>query len=317
MCTCISINSYFGRNMDITHSFNERIIITPRNYIINYKVESPSIVHYAIIGIGNVTNNYPLYADAINEHGLGVAALNFPYFSYYHKQNKDKINLAPYELILYILSNFKNVKEVKEKINLINLVNINFSMNLKNTPLHYMVSDNIESIVIESTKNGINIYNNPFNILTNSPPFSYHKENIKNYLNLHNKDSINVINKSLKLNPISFGLGAFGLPGDYSSTSRFIKGFFIKSFLDFNKDEYYNIIQFYNCLDSIKMIKGCVYTKHGYEYTRYTSIYNLSKGILYYKTYDDYRIYSMNLFNNNLNNNELIIYEFNIDSKIK
>ena len=32
MCTCISINSYFGRNMDITHSFNERITLIAGGY---------------------------------------------------------------------------------------------------------------------------------------------------------------------------------------------------------------------------------------------------------------------------------------------
>ena len=35
------------------------------------------LTHYAIIGMAYVQNDYPLYYDAINEKGLGVAGLNF------------------------------------------------------------------------------------------------------------------------------------------------------------------------------------------------------------------------------------------------
>ena len=33
--------------------------------------------HYAIIGMAHVAGDYPLYYDAINEKGLGMAGLNF------------------------------------------------------------------------------------------------------------------------------------------------------------------------------------------------------------------------------------------------
>ena len=33
--------------------------------------------HYAIIGMAHVSGDYPLYYDAMNEKGLGIAGLNF------------------------------------------------------------------------------------------------------------------------------------------------------------------------------------------------------------------------------------------------
>lgn len=311
MCTCLLIkdnNTYFGRNMDITHSFNEKIIITPKNYLFKFKKEKNINSHYAMIGIGTIVNNYPLYAEATNEYGLSIAGLNFPSNCNYYNIDNNKINLAPYELVLYLLGTCKNIKEVKKSLTNINIININFSKLIKLTPLHFMVSDKNKSIVIETLKEGMKVYDNPFNILTNNPPFDYHMNNIKNYLNLHNKDSINNINKNLKLEPYSFGQGAYGLPGDFSSSSRFIRAFFTKSFLQINQEDNV-IIQFFKCLDSVSMIKGNVLTNYGYEYTRYSSCINVNKGILYYKTYNCPLIYSIEMYKENLEDNKLIFYE--------
>ena len=71
--------------------------------------------HYSIIGIGTIINNYPLYADAINEHGLAFAALNFPNNAYYYNEDIDKINLAPFELCIYLLCKYKSIKDVNNE----------------------------------------------------------------------------------------------------------------------------------------------------------------------------------------------------------
>lgn len=307
MCTCINIianNTYFGRNLDLEYSFNEMIIITPRNYEIKFKKEKTLKTHYALLGIGTIIDNYPLYADVINEEGLAFAGLNFPDNCTYLTFNKDKTNLAPYELPLYILGQCMNVKEALEWLENINIINLPFSSDVSLTPLHFMISDLKESIVIESRDNNIYIHHNEFNVLTNNPPFEYHQNNVINYLSLHNSDPINNLLPSLK--PYSNGLGALGLPGDFSSSSRFIKALFVKNNLVLNNDDNFNINQFFKCLESVSMIKGTVLTKLGYEYTRYTSCYNLNKKVLYYKTYDNSQLREISLFDFNLDDSQLI-----------
>ena len=107
MCTSILIKnkcSYFGRNMDLDYSFNELALIIPRNFKIKFKETDSIDNHFAIIGIGTIIDNYPLLADASNEKGLAIAALNFPSNAAYYEKVNGKINLAPYELMLYLLA---------------------------------------------------------------------------------------------------------------------------------------------------------------------------------------------------------------------
>lgn len=287
MCTCINLigkNTYFGRNMDIDASFGEKIIFVPRNYKINFKKEKTLEKHYSILGIGTVVNDYPLFADAINEYGLGFAGLNFVNNAYYYKVDKNKENYAPYELPLILLSTCKSIKDVKKLLKKINIVDIDFDKGIKNALLHFMIGDKNGSIVIETTLDGMKVYDNPFNVLTNNPPFPFHKENVCNYMQLHNDLPKNNLMKDYELKSFCLNQGAISLPGDFSSPSRFIKCLYVKNNLVLNNDDT-DIIQFFKCMDSVSMPLGSVKTEKYYAYTYYTSCYNLNDGALYYKTY--------------------------------
>ena len=80
MCTAsnyITKNHYFGRNFDYEISYNERVCITPRNFIFSFRLIDDIKTHFAIIGITAGIDEYPLYYDACNEKGLSIAGLNF------------------------------------------------------------------------------------------------------------------------------------------------------------------------------------------------------------------------------------------------
>lgn len=86
MCTSIAMNTedfYFGRTMDIEYSFNEKVVFTPRNYPIAFRRNDTLRRHYAMLGMASVVEDYPLYAEAVNERGLCIAGLNFPDNAYY------------------------------------------------------------------------------------------------------------------------------------------------------------------------------------------------------------------------------------------
>ena len=73
MCTCITYQTdefYFGRNLDLEYSFGEQIVITPRNYRFPFEGNEDGKNHFAMIGMANITDHYPLYAEAANEKGL-------------------------------------------------------------------------------------------------------------------------------------------------------------------------------------------------------------------------------------------------------
>lgn len=302
--------------MDLDYSFNEKAIIIPRNYKINFKKTKSITSHFAIIGIGAIVDDYPLLAEASNEKGLAIAALNFKNNATYYLEKEDKINLAPYELMLYLLAKCENITQVKLVLNNINVVDINFNENVKNTSLHFMVSDLYHCIVIETLKDKMYVYDNPYNVLTNNPPFNYQIHNLNNYMNLGVKDPINNFDSNLKFNTYSLGLGALHLPGDYSSSSRFVKTLFIKNNMEMFNNEFDNVKAFFNCLESVKMIKGIVLTDKGYEYTRYTSCINLNKLLLYYKTYDNPYINVIDMYLEDIDSSKLIHHELITSFKI-
>ena len=187
MCTAISFKTkdhYFGRNLDLEYSYEESVTITPRNFSFHFRKEREFKKHYAMIGMALVVDDYPLYFDAANEKGLCMAGLNFLNNAVYHPENKEKINITPFELIPYILGICKNVSEVRCLLSEINIVNINFSEELPLSPLHWIISDRHSSITVESTKEGVKIYDNPYGVLTNNPPFDFHLHNLTQYLNL-------------------------------------------------------------------------------------------------------------------------------------
>ncbi len=81
MCTAITYKTndfYFGRNLDVERSYNERVVITPRSFELKMRCVESLKTHYAIIGMATVIDNFPLYFDATNEKGLSIAGLNFP-----------------------------------------------------------------------------------------------------------------------------------------------------------------------------------------------------------------------------------------------
>lgn len=314
MCTAVSYRSkdrYFGRNLDLERGYGESVVITPRNYEFKMRCVNSLTTHYAMIGMATVVNNVPLYYEATNEFGLSMAGLNFPGNACYYDIQNDKDNVAPFEFIPWILGQCKNINEVKECLNRMNLVNINFSEQLPLSPLHWMISDLNCSIVVESVKEGFKIYDNPFEVLTNNPTFDYHMMNMNNYMGLTVGPANNKLNKNIQMNNYSLGMGAIGLPGDYSSASRFVRATFVKENSVSNEDEKSSVNQFFHILDSVAMPKGCVWTPHGFEYTRYSSCCNVNKGIYYYKTYDNFEIQSICMHDFDLNLSNLISYEVN------
>lgn len=87
MCTSMTFktkDNYFGRTLDIEYSFDEKIIITPKNYEFKLKNYNDFKTKYAFIGAATIIDGYPLYAEATNEKGLSIAGLNFPENAFYH-----------------------------------------------------------------------------------------------------------------------------------------------------------------------------------------------------------------------------------------
>lgn len=312
MCTAANYITergvFFGRNYDYEISFHENIYVTPRNFPLAFRYvqhldDDQLNNHQAMIGVATgIIRDYPLYYDAANESGLCMAGLNFANNAVYNDYCDKLVNIAPFELIPYVLTNAENVKEAKKVLSDVNIIDVDYSSNLPNSPLHWMISDvDGKSIVVEPLKNKLKIYKNDIGVLTNNPPFDYQKNELNKYMGLSVKNPSNDF--GIELNEYSRGMGAYGLPGDYSSTSRFIKASFVRA--NSKSIPYYEMEQFFKILESVQQPRGLTLVNDSdYEYTIYSSCYN--DGFLLYKTYLDNDIKSDHINNYNLNSQKLI-----------
>ena len=311
MCTAVSFvsdNHYFGRNLDLEYCYQEAVTITPRNYRFHFRNKEKFYTHLAMIGTTTVANGYPLYYDATNEAGLSAAGLNFPGNACYGTMEAGVYNIAPFELIPWILGQCHTIADAKSLLSKTNLVGIPFSADYPLTDLHWFFADKFGSITVEPLKNGLCITDNPVGVLTNNPPFDYHLHNLKNYLHLSEKEPENHFAPQLNFKPYSRGMGAVGLPGDLSSASRFIKATFTKLHSVKPKEESAAVRQFFHILGSVEQQEGCVKVGKGYEKTIYTSCCNTDKGIYYYTTYENSQISAVDMHKVDLDSSELVSF---------
>ena len=321
MCTAVTYKTkdfYFGRNLDYEFSYGDEVTITPRNFRLSFKEEGKINSHYAIIGMAYVTENYPLYYDAINEKGLGIAGLNFVGNAVYHEKEDGKYNITPYEFIPWILGQCSNVREAKQLIKNMNFLNKPFSDKLPLSQLHWIIADSDEAITVEPVEEGIKVYGNPVGVLTNNPPFDKQMFNLNNYMYLSNESHENTFAPQLNLESYSRGMGAIGLPGDLSSQSRFVRASFVKMNSISGNSELESVGQFFHILNSVEQQRGCCHLGDGkYEITIYSSCCNATKGIYYYTTYNNHQITAIDMNKENLNSEIIVRYPIIEEEKIK
>lgn len=315
MCTAVSFvtkDHYFGRNLDYEFSYEEAVTVMPRNY--KHAVRRNMGNRYAMIGMAYVVEDYPLFYDAVNEKGLGMAGLLFPGNAIYsHEKKRKKDNVASFEFIPWILGQCANVEDAEKILGRIHLTDEAFSAELPPTPLHWIIADRDRTIVVEAVADGLKVYDNPVHVLTNNPTFDFQMFNLNRYMALSAGEPENEFAKEAGLTPYSRGMGALGLPGDLSSTSRFVKAAFTRMNSVCGEAEEESVSQFFHILGSVWQQKGCVRMERDdgkvvYEKTIYSSCCNATKGIYYYITYDNSCIMAVDMHKENLDGDTLVSY---------
>ncbi len=283
MCTAMTYKScdrYFGRTLDYEVSFGESVVNTPREYPLVFRELPPISSHYAILGMATVAEGIPLYYDAVNENGLAMAGLLFSGYGVYAPFDEGKKNVASFELIPWVLGQCADLRDVRLLLEQSNIRDLSFSEKLPATPLHWMIADRSRVMVAEPLKEGLKIYENPAGVLTNSPPFDQQLLRLDDYNRLTPGAT----------RGHSRGLGAYGLPGDWSSSSRFVRAAFARLYGRCGPDEAESVSHFFRLMQTVAVPKGCVRLDSGDAHTLYTSCCNQDRRIYYYSTYSDPRI---------------------------
>ena len=320
MCTAVTYQTrdfYFGRTLDYEFSYGDEVTITPRGYAFAFRHAGRLEHPYAMIGMAHVAQDYPLYYDAMNEHGLCMAGLNFVGSAAYADVIPGRENVAQFELIPYLLGQCASVAEARDRLARLNLVGTPFSAQLPAAQLHWLLADQHQAVVIESMADGLHIYDNPVGVLTNNPPFPQQLFQLNNYMSLSPRQPENRFAPQLPLAPYSRGMGALGLPGDLSSASRFVRVAFTRMNAVSGDSEAESVSQFFHILGSVEQQRGCCEVRDGqYEITLYTSCFNAARGIYYYATYENRQITAVDMHRENLNGSALIRYPLITEQQI-
>lgn len=311
MCTAVSLKTrdhYFGRNLDLEYRFRERVTITPRRFSLRFSRMPQMNTHYAMIGMASVMDGYPLYYEATNERGLSMAGLNFPESAYYPPEKTDADNVSPFELIPYVLAQCDTADEAHALLARTHLADIPFSQSLPLTPLHWIIADGSRAIVVEPTRSGLQVIDNPTGVLTNEPPLDQQLMLLAHCTALSPEQPPSHFGRDIALTLPSRGMGALGLPGDLSSSSRFIRAAYMKAYSLCGSGEAESVGQFFHILSSVRHIRGSVLVGGKPEITLYSSCCNANRGVYYYTTYGNSRISAVDMHKENLDAEKLISY---------
>ncbi len=179
--------------------------------------------------------------DGINEKGLSCAG-------FYHMGTEtyssapyrtDQRNVSDMDFISWVLGRFVSVKELRDALAIPEIVHVRqFDVTLFGIPitkpekfpqLHYKVTDKTGASIIIEFIDGKPVITDSIGVITNNPTYDWQLTNLKNYVNLKadNYESVTVLGKDYKM--LSNGTGLLGLPGDFTSPSRFVRAAFLLS----------------------------------------------------------------------------------------
>jgi choloylglycine hydrolase len=300
-CTGIILHAEDGatipaRTMEFSFDVQSNIAVVPAgtkmtNLIMDDKNTGGSYTaKYGFAGANALGK--PIVVDGVNEKGLYFGAFYFKGLAVYEKltpQNMKKA-VSSEELGNYILSQFATVAELKKALPEIVIVGSYIKEINSFAPFHYAVSDSTgASVVIEYTKSGLTIHDNTVNVVTNNPTYDWHLTNLNNYVGLTAENKSEQTIGTQTVQPFGEGTGLFGLPGDHTSPSRFVRAtaFANSALKPANAgDAIFTAFHVLNHFDIPKgsireMVKDEVFT----DYTVWTSAADTKNKVYYYKTY--------------------------------
>ena len=283
MCTAMKIGGLCGRTLDLEYTYGERVVSCPRDFTLALRHLPPLTHHHAILGTATVAEGFPLYYDAVNEHGLAMAALHFPHSGVYAAEG----DVASFELIPYVLGQCANAGEAKALLQSVTVCDTAFSDAYPPTRLHWMVADATAAMVAEPTREGLEVYDNPVGVLTNEPPFPDQLRQWAEYAHL-------TAYEPTETPPhLGRGSGGVGLPGDFTSPSRFARAAFVAAHSEASDDP---VGQFFEAMAAVTVPRGCLRLADGGRVTsRYTACMDLERKVYYFRLYGQQRLHAVGM----------------------
>ena len=308
-----------GRTVEFGLKIDASAAIVPRGYAFTGRTPTGDglkyTAKYAAVGVYSFKDIKLM--DGINEAGLVAGAFYLPTFASYTTvtpENQSK-GLSPAEFPNWLLTQFASVDEVRNAIQsgaAIITPAVEPAWGATPPPFHYSVYDKTgASIVIEPIDGKLVIHDNPLGTITNSPKFDWHLTNLRNYMTLNPNNVDKKKLGKLQLQALGAGNGMWGLPGDFSPTSRFVRAalFSANAIPSANAEE--GINQIFHLLNNFDIPMGIARDNGSDDHTEITTARDPQNLRYYFKSYNDQTIRMVDMKKLDLNAKE--IKHFRVD----
>lgn len=235
--------------------------------------------------------------DGINEKGLAVGAFYFPTEAQYAKTTAENRaqSMSAVDFSNWVVTSFATVDEVRAAIEAGEAVvapTLLPGWPQTVQPFHWIVYDKSgKSLVIEPIGGKLVLRDNPLGVLTNSPAFDWHMTNLRNYIGLNPRDVPPVKIDGKTFQSFGMGNGMFGLPGDFTPPSRFVRAAVFSATATPAATATDGIYSGFHLLNNFDIPVGAVRaSSDGTTETDQTlvTVMRDPQGLrMYYKTYDD------------------------------
>lgn len=298
-----------GRTMEFGIDMKYAAIVVPRGagFVSPAPDESAGLkwkTKRGYVGI-NVMGDRRVVTDGLNEAGLAFSMLWFDEDMQWQDvgPSEKSISLANVMLGSWILGNFSTVSEAVEAIRWVKVFGRkNPEIGGAVIPGHFILHDAAGGCVVIEYENGkVQIYDNLLGIMTNAPTFPWMLTNLRNYVGLNNSMPKGLQFSGHHLNPTGHGAGMFGLPGDITPPSRFVRMAITTRFADRPRDarEALNLAQ--HVVSSLHIVRGMSVDRDkqgrvtASETTQWSSFRDLTNRIFYFRTYDNFTLRKIDL----------------------
>ena len=242
---------------------------------------------YGYVGI--YTEYEPFVVEGVNEAGLSAGLFFFPQYGEYAPYNSanNAKTLCDMQFVSWVLSGFSTIDQVKDALKEIDLVTLNHNIGA----VHWRIAEPGGRMVVLEVVGGVpHFYENTLGVLTNAPGFNWHMTNLNNYVNLEPGSAPdNTIAKGITLSALGHGSGMLGLPGDFTSPSRFVRATFFQTTSPVWATGFDTVVQAFHILNNFDIPVGSQHARADIpkdlpSATQFTAVTDQTAMKLYYRT---------------------------------
>ncbi|WP_390406037.1 linear amide C-N hydrolase [Lacticaseibacillus jixiensis] len=290
MCTSIHLIA-----QDFTHVLARTmdwptLAVQPLYVPRDYAWQSPFDHHeyrtrYALIGGGSMQPGRIDVSDGVNEYGLCVQKLTFANGAKLNVQRRaDRIQLAPFELSFWLLSNCRNLQDVAARLPELELMADEQSDTKYGYPeLHFAISDTTGACaVLEPTASPLRLRMNPLGVVTNSPDFDEQLRRMHDYVEFTPEFLAGTVGPNVARVTTGNLSGKKVPSGSYTPGARFIRAAYLKERSDQAADETAALTLAWHLLDAVTVVKQ---SRHQPTYSVYRAAACANSRKYYYQSY--------------------------------